>query len=123
MQLVLRVPSAAAGVIGMASVATRPAREIHVLSIVVLTIAALLTIQALHRRAKTKRYRRPLSASGVVSREVARPMPAESVPSWYVSWTLRRRMVNGVIRAGPGCRASSRLRSANRENGEAARRR
>jgi hypothetical protein len=71
------MPSAAAGVIGMASVVTSPAREIHVL-----TIAALLTFQALLRRAKTKRYWRPLNASGLVSSEVARLMPGESVPSW-----------------------------------------
>jgi hypothetical protein len=78
---VLRVLSAAAaGVIGMASVVTSPAREIHVL-----TIAALLPMQALLRRAKTKRYRRPLNASGVVSSEVARPMPGESVSSWDVA--------------------------------------
>ena len=81
-QLVLRVVSAAAGVIGKARVVTRPAREIHVLSIVVLTIVPLLPIQALQRRAKTKRNRRPLNASSVVSKEVARPMPDESVSSW-----------------------------------------
>jgi hypothetical protein len=63
-------------VIGKASVVTSPAREIHVL-----TIAALLPIQALLRRAKTKRDRWPLNASSVVSSEVARLMPDESVSS------------------------------------------
>jgi hypothetical protein len=76
---VLRVLSAAAGVIGRASVATSPARDIHVL-----TIAAFLPIEALRLRAKTKRYRQPLDASGVVSSEVARPMPGETVSSWDV---------------------------------------
>jgi hypothetical protein len=77
---VLRVLSAAAGVIGIAMVVTSPAREIHVL-----TIIPLLPIQASQRRAKTKRNRRPLNASSIVSREVARPMPGESVSSWDVA--------------------------------------
>src|SRR3954469_414220 len=77
MQLELRVPSAAAGVIGKASVIASPAREIHVL-----TIALLLTIQALRRRAKTKRHRPLFNASSVVISLVARPMPTESVSSW-----------------------------------------
>jgi hypothetical protein len=67
-------------VIGIARVVTSPAREIHVL-----TIVPLLPIQALQRRAKTKRNRWPLNASGNVSREVARPMPGESVSSWDVA--------------------------------------
>jgi hypothetical protein len=77
---VLRVLSAAAGVIGNASVVTSPATDIHVL-----TIAALLPIQALDQRAKTKRDRRPLNAISVVSSEVARRMPGESVSSWDVA--------------------------------------
>jgi hypothetical protein len=64
----------------MASVVTSPAREIHVL-----TIAALLPMQALLRRAKTKRDKRPLNAISVVSSEVAKLMPGESVSSWDVA--------------------------------------
>jgi hypothetical protein len=64
----------------MTSVITSPAREIHVL-----TIAALLPIEALRRRAKTKRYWQPLNASGVVSSEVARLVPGETVSSWDVA--------------------------------------